>query len=98
MQVVHLTESVAFLVADVSLRYGLAMADAIVYATANDQDPEMVTGDADLEDLVGGCVRCVESRNIVLFLAQKNSRRLYILSGVNNEIVHGTPAPTLSGE
>jgi len=52
-QVVHLTESIAFLAADLSLRHGLAMADAIVYATAQDQEAEVVTGDADLKDLPG---------------------------------------------
>jgi predicted nucleic acid-binding protein len=52
-QVVQLTESIALLAADVSLRYGLAMADAIVYATAQDQEAEVVTGDADLKDLPG---------------------------------------------
>ncbi len=49
-QVVQLTESIAYLAADMSLRYGLAMADAIVYATARDQSAEVVTGDADLKD------------------------------------------------
>ena len=52
-QVVQLTESIAYLAADVSLRHGLAMADAIVYATAKDQDAEVITGDADLKDLPG---------------------------------------------
>lgn len=52
-RVIHLTESIAYLAADVSLRHGLAMADAIVYATAKDQDAEVVTGDADLKDLPG---------------------------------------------
>jgi predicted nucleic acid-binding protein len=52
-QVVQLTESVALLAADLSLRHGLAMVDAIVYATAKDQDAEVVTGDADLKDLPG---------------------------------------------
>lgn len=52
-QVVHLTESIAFLAADLSLRHGLAMADAIVYATAKDQEAEVVTSDADLKDLPG---------------------------------------------
>lgn len=51
--VAPLTESVALLAADVSLRHGLAMADAIVYATAKDQGAEVVTGDADLKDLPG---------------------------------------------
>jgi len=52
-QVIPLTESIAFLAADLSLRHGLAMADAIVYATAKDQEAELVTGDADLKDLPG---------------------------------------------
>jgi len=52
-EVVPLTESIAYLAADVSLRHGLAMADAIVYATARDRDAEVVTGDADLKDLPG---------------------------------------------
>ena len=52
-QVVHLTDSIAYMAADVSLRYGLAMADARVYATAKDQEAEVVTGDADLKDLPG---------------------------------------------
>ncbi|MGH7233753.1 MAG: PIN domain-containing protein, partial [Nitrospiraceae bacterium] len=50
---VQLTESIAYLAADLSLRHGLAMADAIVYATAKDQDTDLVTGDADLKDLPG---------------------------------------------
>jgi len=52
-QVVQLTESIAYLAADLSLRHGLAMADAIVYATAQDQEAEVVTGDADLKNLSG---------------------------------------------
>ena len=50
---IQLTESIAYLAADLSLRHGLAMADAIVYATAKDQEAEVVTGDADLKDLLG---------------------------------------------
>ena len=49
--VVPLTESIALLAADLSLQHGLAMADAIVYATARDQRAQLVTGDADLKDL-----------------------------------------------
>ncbi len=52
-RVVPLTESIAYLAADISLRHGLAMADAIVYATAQDQQAEVITGDADLKDLPG---------------------------------------------
>lgn len=51
--VVQLTESIAYLAADLSLRHGLAMADAIVYATAKDEEAELITGDADLKDLPG---------------------------------------------
>ncbi len=51
--VVPLTESIAYLAADLSLRYGLAMAEAIVYATSQDQDAQVVTGDADMKDLPG---------------------------------------------
>lgn len=39
--------------ADLSLRHGLAMADAIVYATARAHDCELVTSDADLKGLDG---------------------------------------------
>ena len=51
--IIQLTESIAYLAADLSLLHGLAMADAIVYATARDQDAHVVTGDADLKDLPG---------------------------------------------
>ena len=52
-EVIQLTESIAYLAADLGLRHGLAMADAIVYATAKDQRAEVVTSDADLKDLPG---------------------------------------------
>ena len=52
-EVVQLTESIAYLAADASLRHGLAMADAIVYATGRDQNAEVVMSDADLKDLPG---------------------------------------------
>jgi len=51
--IIQLTESIAYLAGDMSLRHGLAMADAIVYATARDQNAQVVTGDADLKDLPG---------------------------------------------
>ncbi len=50
---VLLTEALAIASADVSLRYGLAMADAIVYATALQEDARLVTGDADMKELPG---------------------------------------------
>ena len=50
-EVIPLTEAIALLAADVSLQYGLAMADAIIYATARDQEAQVLTSDADLKDL-----------------------------------------------
>jgi predicted nucleic acid-binding protein len=52
-EVIPLTESIALLAADISLQYALAMADAIVYATARDREARVVTSDADLKDLPG---------------------------------------------
>jgi predicted nucleic acid-binding protein len=51
--VIPLTESIALLATDLSIQHGLAMANAIVYATGRDQKAEIVTGDADLEGLPG---------------------------------------------
>jgi len=50
-EVIPLTESIALLAADLSLHHGLAMADAIVYATSRDQNAQLVTSDADLKNL-----------------------------------------------
>jgi predicted nucleic acid-binding protein len=44
--VIPLTERVALDAADVSLQHGLAMADAIVYATAQAHDAVLVTSHA----------------------------------------------------
>jgi predicted nucleic acid-binding protein len=52
-EVIPLTEPIAFLAADLSLAHGLAMADAIIYATARYQDAQLITSDADLKDLPG---------------------------------------------
>ena len=60
--VVPLSETLALEAADTSLEHSLAMADAIVYATARSRDVELVTTDADLEGLPG-----------VLFLSKKRS-------------------------
>jgi predicted nucleic acid-binding protein len=49
--VVPLDETLAIQAADVSLRHGLAMADAIVYATARANSARVVTRDVDLKDL-----------------------------------------------
>lgn len=51
IQIIPLTESIALLAADLSIQHGLAMADAMVYATGLDQEAHVVTGDADLEGL-----------------------------------------------
>ena len=52
-RVVPLSESLALTAADLSLERRLAMADAIVYATAQAEGAELVTGDRDLKGLPG---------------------------------------------
>jgi predicted nucleic acid-binding protein len=52
-EVIPLTDSLALNAADLSLRHGLAMADAIVYATSREQEAQLITGDVDLKDLPG---------------------------------------------
>jgi toxin FitB len=52
-EVVPFTQAIALLAADLSIAHGLAMADAIVYATARDQAAQLVTGDADMKALPG---------------------------------------------
>jgi predicted nucleic acid-binding protein len=44
-------EGLALEAADVALEYGLAMADAIIFATASRYKAELVTGDADFDGL-----------------------------------------------
>lgn len=46
-------ESLALEAADISLEHGLAMADAILYATAAKHGAELVTTDADFDGLPG---------------------------------------------
>src|SRR5439155_25751618 len=48
-----LTDSLALAAADVILRHGLAMADAIVYSTAQAHAAELVTSDKDFATLPG---------------------------------------------
>ena len=52
-RLVPLSESLALTAADLSLDHRLAMADAIVYATAQAEGAELVTGDRDLRGLPG---------------------------------------------
>jgi predicted nucleic acid-binding protein len=54
--VVDLDQFLALSAADVSIDHGLAMADAIVYATARTKGIDMVTGDADFAGLSGAKV------------------------------------------
>lgn len=49
--VVPLSESVALLAADLSLKHALPMADAMVYATAFEQNCEIITSDAHFNGL-----------------------------------------------
>lgn len=55
-RVVPVDEALALEAADVSLVRGLAMADAIVYATARRHAATLVTGDADFDGLPGAIV------------------------------------------
>ena len=52
-QLVPLNDTIALTAADASLTYQLAMADAIVYATALIHKAKLVTSDADLSSLPG---------------------------------------------
>ncbi len=54
--VVDLDQFIALTAADVSIEHGLAMADAIVFATAQVQDIQLVTADSDFEGLSGARV------------------------------------------
>ena len=48
-----LSESLALEAADVALEHGLAMADAIIFATASRHEAQIVTGDVDFDGLPG---------------------------------------------
>jgi len=48
-----LAESLALEAADIALEHGLAMADAIIFATATKHEADIVTADADFEGLPG---------------------------------------------
>ena len=52
-RVVPLTQSIALTAADLSLEHSLAMADAIVYATAQVHEVDLVTSDRDFAHLTG---------------------------------------------
>ncbi len=51
-----LDESLALEAADASLELGLAMADAIIFATAARHGAKIITGDADFDGLPGAIV------------------------------------------
>jgi predicted nucleic acid-binding protein len=51
--VIQLTESIALLAADLSLKYLLPMADAIVYATALEKNCKVITSDTHFKGLDG---------------------------------------------
>jgi predicted nucleic acid-binding protein len=55
-RVVELDQFLALTAADVSIEHGLAMADAIVYATARVKRVDLVTTDSDFEGLSGARV------------------------------------------
>lgn len=52
-RIVPLDQELALTAADLSLEHGLAMADAMVLATARRYDAELVTSDADFSGLDG---------------------------------------------
>jgi toxin FitB len=52
-QVVSIDQELALTAADLSLEHGLAMADAIVLATARRFDAELVTSDRDCDRIAG---------------------------------------------
>lgn len=52
-RVIPLTEDIALKAADMSLVSGLAMADAIIYATAMSNNAKLVTSDSHLKNLAG---------------------------------------------
>ena len=52
-QVVAIDQELALTAADLSLEHGLAMADAIVLATARKFQAELVTSDRDFEEIAG---------------------------------------------
>jgi predicted nucleic acid-binding protein len=49
--VIPLSESIALLAADLSLKYALPMADAIVYSTALEENCKVITSDIHFKDL-----------------------------------------------
>ena len=52
-RVVPISQELALAAADLSLQHGLAMADALILATAQSFDAELVTSDRDFERVVG---------------------------------------------
>jgi predicted nucleic acid-binding protein len=52
-RLVPLSDTIALTAADISLSYQVAMADAVVYATALTERAKLVTSDADLAALPG---------------------------------------------
>ena len=52
-RILPLTDTIALQAADISLNHHVAMADAIVYATAVNEAAKLITSDADLAPLPG---------------------------------------------
>jgi predicted nucleic acid-binding protein len=52
-QVVAIEQEIALTAADLSLEHGLAMADALVLATARKFDAELITSDRDFDGISG---------------------------------------------
>ena len=52
-QIESLAESLALEAADIALEHGLAMADAIIFATARKHQADIITADSDFDGLPG---------------------------------------------
>lgn len=52
-RIVPMTTEIALMAADLALDHGLAMADAIVLATARSEKAELVTSDSDFSGIAG---------------------------------------------
>jgi toxin FitB len=50
-RIVPLSTAIAYRAADLSIQYRLATADSMVYATADLNDAQLITSDADFKDL-----------------------------------------------
>ena len=60
-QVVELTSALSLKAADISIKNGVAMADAIVIATAKDYEAQIITSDQHFKKV--NCVKLIDRKN-----------------------------------